>query len=132
MIKYLMTFLVLFSFQSQACLVHVKFVKNQTPYKLSDFKKLTDEMEKLNYIISEKDASFIFEFRLLERHLYSGPHLLIAKANFDAYSTKNNEHVTHSHRTGKPNSRASVAYSKKNFERILVQLVDELPYCDSL
>ena len=128
--KYLLIMFILSFSNAYACPVQVEFSKNQSEYNLSEYSYFLKELKNKQYqIVGDDSYVFKFNFRLKKRVTHYNSEKFKAVVAVDILNEKD-EMISHSVRSGKTSNNKAQAYSKKSFEKALLEIIDELHLCN--
>jgi len=128
--KYLLITFILSVSSAYACPVQVEFSKNQSEYSLSEYTYFLKKLKNKQYrLVSDDSYVFKFSFRLKKRVTHYNSNQFKAVVAVDILSGKD-EMISHSVRSGKTSNNKAQAYSRVNFEKALLGIIDELHLCN--
>lgn len=113
---------------SLACPVVLEMGLNQSGLKISELSEFNDSFNSSGFTATRGDAQFKFIFQLLKRKNRVNEKKKFAWGSVSVYD-QNGKLVAYTFRKGASSKNESKAYSSKNFDHVMNELLEELPAC---
>jgi hypothetical protein len=120
--------LIALSGTAMSCPVVLEMGLNQSGHKLKEFKEFVYNFEQSGFSTESGDARFKLIFQLLKRKGHAKKSKKFAWGSVSVYDQQG-KLMAYSFKKGPSSSKELKAYSSENFDRLMNDLLGELPAC---
>lgn len=111
-----------------ACPVRLELGLNQSGYKLKELKEFVYNFDQSGFSNNDGEARFRLIFQLLKRKGHAKKSKKFAWASVSVYDQQG-KLMAYSFKKGPSSSKEAKAYSAENYDRLMNDLLGELPAC---